>query len=64
MGVSKIRGYHYYIMGVPIIRSIVYWGLCCGPPFEENTLFWPTSFGIHHMPPASRNTGEIFVREQ
>ena len=36
MGVSKIRG---TILGVPIIRAIVYWGLYWG------TLIW----GNYHM---------------
>ena len=33
MGVPKIRG---TLVGVPIIRTIVFWGLCWGPPILGN----------------------------
>ena len=33
MGVSQNWGYHF---GVPIIRTIVYWGLYWGPPILGN----------------------------
>ena len=33
LGVSQHYG---YLLGVPIIRAIVYWGLYWGPPIEGN----------------------------
>ena len=37
MGVSQIKG---TILGVPIIRIAVFWGLIGVPLFWETTIFW------------------------
>ena len=39
-GFPKIRG---TILGVPIIRTMVFWGLYWGPPILGNYQIWPES---------------------
>ena len=59
MGVSYIKG---TILGLPIIRTIVFWGLYWGPPILGNYhMFRPKGRCRHHI--CNSESGSGLVRE-